>query len=37
MSVVLEMNVLNDIFYKREMFQPEYCWVEVKSLGAIRN
>ena len=37
LSVVLEMHVLNGIFYKREMFQPKYNWVEIKYLGAIQN
>ena len=35
MSMVLEMNKLNGIFYKREMFQPKYHWVETKYLGVI--
>ena len=35
--MVLEMNVLNGIFYKRKMFQPKYHWVEIKYLGAIQN
>ena len=33
--MVLKMNVLNGIFYKREMSQPKYHWVEKKYLGAI--
>ena len=37
LCMVLEMNMLNDIFYKREMFQPKYNWAEVKYLGAIQN
>ena len=37
MSVVLEMNVLNGIFYNRKMLQPKYHWVEIKYLGAIQN
>ena len=37
MYMVLEMNVLNGIFYKRKMFQPKYRWVEIKYLGAIQN
>ena len=28
--MVLEMNVLNSIIYKRGMFQPKYHWVEIK-------
>ena len=35
--MVLEMNVLNDIFYKRKIFQPKYHWVEIKYLGTIQN
>ena len=35
--MVLEMNVLNGIFYKRKMFQPKYHWVEMKYLSAIQN
>ena len=35
--MVLEMNVLDGISYKREMFQPKYHWVEIKYLGAIEN
>ena len=36
LPMVLKMNVLNSIFYKREMFQPKYHWVEIKYLGAIK-
>ena len=35
--MVLEMNVLNGIFYKRKIFQPKYHWVEIKYTGAIQN
>ena len=35
--MVLEMNVLNGIFYKRKMFQPKCRWIEIKYLGAIQN
>ena len=35
LPMILKMNVLNSIFYKREMFQPKY-WVEIKYLGAIK-
>ena len=27
--MVLEMNVLNGIFYKRKTFQPKYQWVSI--------
>ena len=37
LSMVSEMNVLNGIFYKREMFQPKYYWIEIKFLGSIQN
>ena len=36
LSMVSEMNVLNDIFYKKEMFKPKYNWVEIKYLDAIQ-
>ena len=36
-AYVLEMNVLNGLFYKRKMFQPIYHWVEIKCLGIIQN
>ena len=35
--MVLEMNVLNGIFYKRKMFQLKYHWVQIKYLSAIQN
>ena len=35
--MVLEMNVLNGIFKKTEIFQPKYHWVDLKYLGAIEN
>ena len=35
--MVLEMNVLNRIFYKRKMFQPKFHWIEIKYLGAMQN
>ena len=35
--MVLEVNVLSGIFYKRKMFQPKYHWVEKKYLGAIQD
>ena len=35
--VVLEMNVLNGIFYERKMLTPRYHWVEIKYLVAIQN
>ena len=35
--MVSEMNVLNGIFYKREMFQPKYHWIEIKYMGAIQS
>ena len=35
--MVLEMNVLNGIFYKRKMFQTKYHCIEIKYLGAIQN
>ena len=35
--MVLEMNVLNGIFYKRKMFQPKYHCVEINYLGVIQN
>ena len=35
--MVFQMNVLNDIFYERKMFQPKYHWIEIKYLGAIQN
>ena len=34
--MVSEMNVLNGIFYKKEMFEPKYDWVEIKYLDAIQ-
>ena len=37
LSKVLEINVFNSIFYKREMFQPKYHWIEVKYMVAIQN
>ena len=33
--MVLEINALRGIFYKRKMFQPKYHWIEKKYLGAI--
>ena len=35
--MVLEMNVLNGIFYKSKIFQSKYYWIEIKYLGAIQN
>ena len=35
--MVLEINVLNGIFYKIKTFQPIYHWVEIKHLGAIQD
>ena len=35
--MVSGINVLNGIFYKREMLQPKYHWIELKYLGAIQN
>ena len=35
--MVLEMNMLNGIFYERKMLQPKYHWVEIKYLGAMQN
>ena len=35
--MVLEINVLKGGFYKRNMFQPKYHWVEIKYLGAMQN
>ena len=35
--MVLEINALRGIFYKRKMFQPKYHWVEKKYLGAIQD
>ena len=37
LSMVSEMNVLDGIFYKRKMFQPNQHWIELKYLGAIQN
>ena len=37
LSMVLEMNVLNGIFYKRKMFQLKYHWVEIKYLGTYKK
>ena len=37
LSMVLEMNVLNGIFYKRKMFQSKYHWVEIKYLGTYKK
>ena len=37
LSMVLGMNVLNGSFYKRDMFQLKYHWIEIKYLGAIQN
>ena len=37
MYMVLEMNVLNSISYKRKMFQPKYHWAEIKYLGPIES
>ena len=34
--MVFKMNVLNGVFYKREIFQPKYHWVEIY-LVAIQN
>ena len=31
--MVSELNVLNGMFYKREMFQPKYHWIEIKYVG----
>ena len=35
--MVLEINVLNRIFCKRNMIQPKYHWVEIKYLDAIQD
>ena len=36
-TMILEMNVVNSIFYNREMLQPKYHWVEIKNLHAIQK
>ena len=35
--MVSEMNVLDGIFFKRKIFQPNQHWIELKYLGAIQN
>ena len=35
--MVLEINALNGIFFKRKMFQRKYHWVEIKYVGSIQN
>ena len=37
MSIVFEMNALNSIFCKKEMFQPKCHWFEINYLGTIQN